>query len=45
MAGLSEDTKRLLELTTTATLTTQLFKRGFRNTFVQGVRRLQPCPR
>ena len=40
MAGLSEETKRLLELTTTATLTTQLFKRGFRNTFIQGVRRL-----
>ena len=31
---------RALELTTTATLTTQLFKRGFRNTFIQGVRRL-----
>jgi regulator of RNase E activity RraA len=40
MAGLSEETRRLLELTSTATLTTQLFKRGFRNTFVQGVRRL-----
>jgi regulator of RNase E activity RraA len=42
MAGLSDETRRLLELTTTATLTTQLFKRGFRNTFVQGVRRLTP---
>jgi regulator of RNase E activity RraA len=42
MAGLSEETRRLLELTTTATLTTQLFKRGLRNTFVQGVRRLTP---
>jgi regulator of RNase E activity RraA len=42
MAGLSEETRRLLELTSTATLTTQLFKRGFRNTFVQGVRRLTP---
>jgi regulator of RNase E activity RraA len=40
MAGLATDTKRLLELTTTATLTSQLFRRGFRNTFVQGVRRL-----
>ena len=39
---LAEETRRLLELTTTATLTTQLFKRGFRNTFVQGVRRLTP---
>ena len=42
MTGLSEETTRLLELTTTATLTTQLFKRGFRNTFVQGARRLTP---
>ncbi|HEX6111127.1 MAG TPA: ribonuclease activity regulator RraA [Geminicoccaceae bacterium] len=40
MNGLADETKRLLELTTTATLTTQLFKRGFRNTFLQGVRRL-----
>jgi regulator of RNase E activity RraA len=40
--GLAAETRRLLELTTTATLTTQLFKRGFRNTFVQGVRRLTP---
>jgi regulator of RNase E activity RraA len=45
MTGLSEETTRLLELTTTATLTTQLFKRGFRNTFVQGVRRLTPQAR
>lgn len=41
-SGLAEETKRLLELTTTATLTTQLFKRGLRNTFMQGVRRLTP---
>jgi regulator of RNase E activity RraA len=40
--GLSEETRRLLQLTTTATLTTQLFKRGFRNTFIQSVRRLTP---
>ena len=40
MNGLAEETKRLLELTSTATLTTQLFKRGLRNTFIQGVRRL-----
>jgi regulator of RNase E activity RraA len=39
---LAPDTRRLLQLTTTATLTTQLFKRGLRNTFVQGVRRLTP---
>jgi regulator of RNase E activity RraA len=42
MAGLPEETKRLLSATTTATLTTQLFKRGLRNTFIQGVRRLTP---
>ena len=42
MAGLSDETRQLLKLTSTATLTTQLFKRGFRNTFVQGVRRLTP---
>jgi regulator of RNase E activity RraA len=42
VAGLSDETRRLLELTSTATLTTQLFKRGLRNTFVQGVRRLTP---
>jgi regulator of RNase E activity RraA len=42
MTGLSDETRRLLELTSTATLTTQLFKRGLRNTFVQGVRRLTP---
>ena len=42
MPKLLEETRRLLELTSTATLTTQLFKRGLRNTFVQGVRRLTP---
>ena len=41
-SGLAEETRRLLELTTTATLTTQLFKRGLRNAFIQGVRRLTP---
>jgi regulator of RNase E activity RraA len=41
-SGLVEDTRRLLELTSTATLTTQLFKRGLRNTFIQGVRRVTP---
>jgi regulator of RNase E activity RraA len=41
-SGLAPETRRLLQLTTTATLTTQLFKRGLRNTFVQGVRRLTP---
>jgi regulator of RNase E activity RraA len=42
VAGLSDETRRLLALTSTATLTTQLFKRGLRNTFIQGVRRLTP---
>ncbi len=41
-SGLSEDTRRLLAQTSTATLTTQLFKRGLRNTFIQGARRLTP---
>jgi regulator of RNase E activity RraA len=42
MPELSDETRRLLELTSTATLTTQLFKRGLRNTFLQGVRRITP---
>ena len=41
-SGLSEDTRRLLAQASTATLTTQLFKRGLRNTFIQGARRLTP---
>ena len=43
MSGLSAETRRLLAQASTATLTTQLFKRGLRNTFVQGVRRLTPA--
>jgi hypothetical protein len=39
---LSDETRRLLELTSTATLTTQLFKLRLYYTFVQGVRRLTP---
>ena len=42
MSTLSDETRRLLAQASTATLTTQLFKRGLRNTFVQGVRRLTP---
>ena len=42
MAGLAEETRRRLAQASTATLTTQLFKRGLRNTFVQDVRRLTP---
>jgi regulator of RNase E activity RraA len=38
--ALSEETRRLLSLVSTATLTTQLFKRGLRNCFLQGVRPL-----
>src|SRR5918994_4427630 len=41
-SGLAEETRRLLELTTTATLTTQLFKRSLRNTLIHAVRRLTP---
>jgi len=40
MVGLAEETRRLLSGTSTPTLTTQLFKRGLRNTFIQGVVRL-----
>ena len=42
MVGLAEETRQLLGRTSTATLTTQLFKRGLRNTFIQGVGRLTP---
>ena len=42
MSTLSDETRRLLAQASTATLTTQLFKRGLRNTFVQGARRLTP---
>ena len=41
-AALSEATMQNLRATTTATLTTQLFRRGFRNAFMQGVRPLAP---
>jgi len=37
---LSAETLRLLGCVSTATLTTQLFKRGLRNVFVQGVQRM-----
>jgi regulator of RNase E activity RraA len=37
---LSPETARRLGVASTATLTTQLFKRGFRNVFMQGVRPL-----
>jgi len=37
---ISAETLRLLGHASTATLTTQLFKRGLRNVFIQGVRRM-----
>jgi regulator of RNase E activity RraA len=40
MSELTQETKRLLAQTSTATLATQLFKRGLRNTFLLGVSRL-----
>jgi regulator of RNase E activity RraA len=39
---LSESSRAKLAAVSTATLTTVLFKRGFRNTFIQGIRRLNP---
>src|SRR5262245_55249507 len=33
---------KLLAAVSTATLTTVLFKRGFRNTFIQGIHRITP---
>ncbi len=37
---ISSETARHLKRTGTATLTTQLFKRGLRNVFIQGIRRM-----
>lgn len=42
MVELTAATKALLGEASTATLTTQLFKRGLRNTFIQGVGRVTP---
>ena len=39
---MSETTREKLAAISTATLTTVLFKRGFRNTFMQGVRLINP---
>jgi regulator of RNase E activity RraA len=38
--SLTESSRTRLATVSTATLTTVLFKRGFRNTFIQGIRRL-----
>src|ERR1700730_8854535 len=40
--SLSAKSREKLTAVSTATLTTVLFKRGFRNTFIQGVNRLSP---
>ena len=40
--AMREDTREKLKGVSTATLTTVLFKRGFRNTFVQGIHRINP---
>ena len=40
MTEFSEDTRTLLRHVSVATLCTQLFKRGFRNVFIQGIARL-----
>jgi regulator of RNase E activity RraA len=44
MSEISADTRRLLAQTSTATLATQLFKGGLRNTFLLGVSRLNRDP-
>ena len=40
--SLSAKSRERLAAVSTATLTTVLFKRGFRNTFIQGIHRLNP---
>src|SRR4030081_98326 len=40
--SMAESTRSKLVEISTATLTTVLFKRGFRNTFIQGIHRLNP---
>ena len=44
MTPLADNTLDLLRQVSTATLCTQLFKRGFRNVFLQGVSRLTTSP-
>ena len=39
-----DGTREKLAAVSTATLTTVLFKHGFRNTFIQGIRRINPGP-
>src|SRR3981081_426981 len=40
--SMAESTRSKLVEISTATLTTVLFKRGFRNTFIQGIHRINP---
>src|SRR3981081_2025898 len=40
--SMAESTRSKLVEVSTATLTTVLFKRGFRNTFIQGIHRINP---
>lgn len=44
MTGLLPDTREKLMNVSTATLTTAMFKRGFRNIFIQGPQRMNPGP-
>lgn len=44
LLSLSETARTKLAAVSTATLTTVLFKRGFRNTFIQGIHRINPGP-
>jgi regulator of RNase E activity RraA len=44
MITLADNTLDLLRHVSTATLCTQLFKRGFRNVFIQGIARLTTAP-
>ena len=40
---LSDSARKKLSAVSTATLTTVLFKRGYRNTFIQGIHRINPA--
>lgn len=44
MTNLSSETLEKLSNVSTATLTTALFRRGFRNIFIQGPQRMNPGP-
>lgn len=42
--SLTDGARKKLETVSTATLTTVLFKRGFRNLYIQGIHRINPGP-